>query len=59
MKEQCLVLFPYTAQNEDELTLQEGQVIKRVDIVVVAVVKVVIVVKVNSIIVILIIRRCY
>ena len=30
MKEQCLVLFPYTAQNEDELTLQEGQVIQRV-----------------------------
>ena len=26
VKEQCLVLFPYTAQNEDELTLQEGQV---------------------------------
>lgn len=27
MKEQCLVLFPYTAQNEDELTLEEGQTI--------------------------------
>merc|ERR1719419_735645 len=27
VKEQCLVLFPYTAQNEDELTLQEGQLI--------------------------------
>ena len=23
MKDQCLVLFPYTAQNEDELTLEE------------------------------------
>jgi len=27
VKEQCLVLFPYQAQNEDELTLEEGQVI--------------------------------
>merc|ERR1719323_2388035 len=27
VKEQCLVLFPYTAQNEDELTLEEGQTI--------------------------------
>merc|ERR1719220_747123 len=27
VKEQCLVLFPYTAQNEDELTLNEGQMI--------------------------------
>merc|ERR1719458_1358915 len=28
VKEQCLVLFPYTAQNEDELTLEEGQTIQ-------------------------------
>ncbi len=27
MKEQCIVLFPYTALNEDELSLSEGQVI--------------------------------
>ena len=27
VKEQCLVLFPYTALNEDELTLVEGQVV--------------------------------
>merc|ERR550539_1848599 len=27
VKEQCMVLFPYTAQNEDELSLQEGQLI--------------------------------
>ena len=27
VKEQCLVLFPYTAQNDDELSLEEGQVI--------------------------------
>jgi hypothetical protein len=27
VKEQCLVLFPYTAQNEDELSLEEGQLI--------------------------------
>ena len=27
VKEQCTVLFPYTALNEDELTLVEGQVI--------------------------------
>merc|ERR1719270_20200 len=27
VKDQCLVLFPYTAQNEDELTLEEGQLI--------------------------------
>ena len=26
VKDQCLVLFPYTAQNEDELSLLEGQV---------------------------------
>ena len=26
VKDQCLVLFPYTAQNEDELSLVEGQV---------------------------------
>ena len=25
--EQCLVLFPYTAINEDELTLAEGQIV--------------------------------
>jgi len=28
VKEQCLVLFPYTAQNEDELTLEEGQIVQ-------------------------------
>ena len=27
VKEQCMVLFPYMAQNEDELSLQEGQLI--------------------------------
>jgi len=27
VKDQCLVLFPYTAQNEDELTLEEGQMV--------------------------------
>ena len=27
VKEQCLVLFPYTALNEDELTLTEGQTV--------------------------------
>ena len=27
VKEQCLVLFPYTAQYEDELSLKEGQLI--------------------------------
>ncbi len=27
VKEQCLVLFPYTALNDDELSLAEGQVI--------------------------------
>ena len=27
VKEQCLVLFPYTAQEEDELSLKEGQLI--------------------------------
>ena len=27
MKEQCLVLFPYQAVNEDELTLEEGQIV--------------------------------
>jgi len=27
VKEQCLVLFPYTGQNEDELSLVEGQTI--------------------------------
>merc|ERR1719319_449847 len=27
VKEQCQVLFPYTAQNEDELTLEEGQIV--------------------------------
>merc|ERR1719500_2221866 len=27
VKDQCLVLFPYTAQNEDELSLLEGQLI--------------------------------
>jgi len=27
VKEQCVVLFPYTAQNDDELSLEEGQVI--------------------------------
>ncbi len=27
VKEQCVVLFPYTALNEDELSLSEGQVI--------------------------------
>ena len=26
VKDQCIVLFPYTAQNEDELSLLEGQV---------------------------------
>lgn len=28
VKEQCLVLFPYQAQNEDELTLEEGQIVQ-------------------------------
>ena len=27
VKDQCLVLCPYTAQNEDELTLEEGQTV--------------------------------
>ena len=27
MKEQCIVLFPYNAVNEDELSLEEGQLI--------------------------------
>jgi len=27
VKETCLVLFPYNAQNEDELSLQDGQII--------------------------------
>jgi len=27
VKDQCMVLFPYTAQNEDELSLAEGQLI--------------------------------
>ena len=27
MKEQCIVLFPYNAVNDDELTLEEGQLI--------------------------------
>ena len=27
MKEQCIVLFPYNAVNDDELTLEEGQII--------------------------------
>lgn len=26
-REQCKVLFPYEAQNEDELTLKEGEII--------------------------------
>ena len=27
MKEQCIVLFPYNAVNDDELSLEEGQII--------------------------------
>ena len=27
VKEQCIVLFPYNAVNEDELSLEEGQLI--------------------------------
>ena len=27
MKEQCVVLFPYNAVNDDELTLEEGQIV--------------------------------
>ena len=27
VRETCLVLFPYNAQNEDELSLQDGQII--------------------------------
>ena len=27
MKEQCVVLFPYNAVNDDELTLEEGQMV--------------------------------
>ena len=27
MKEQCIVLFPYNAVNDDELTLEEGQIV--------------------------------
>ena len=27
MKEQCTVLFPYNAVNDDELTLEEGQIV--------------------------------
>ena len=27
VKEQCIVLFPYNAVNDDELTLEEGQII--------------------------------
>ena len=27
MKEQCIVLFPYQAVNDDELSLDEGQVV--------------------------------
>ena len=27
VKEQCVVLFPYNAVNDDELTLEEGQII--------------------------------
>ena len=27
VKEQCVVLFPYTALNDDELSLAEGQII--------------------------------
>ena len=27
VKEQCVVLFPYTALNEDELSLAEGQIV--------------------------------
>lgn len=26
-REQCKVLFPYEAQNEDELTIKEGEII--------------------------------
>ena len=26
-EEQCVVLFPYTAHHEDELTLAEGQIV--------------------------------
>ena len=27
VKEQCVVLFPYTALNDDELSLAEGQIV--------------------------------
>ena len=27
MKEQCVVLFPYNAVNDDELSLEEGQIV--------------------------------
>ena len=27
VKEQCIVLFPYNAVNEDELTLEEGSIV--------------------------------
>ena len=27
VKEQCIVQFPYTALNEDELSLAEGQIV--------------------------------
>ena len=27
VKEQCVVLFPYNAVNDDELTLEEGQMV--------------------------------
>ena len=27
MEEQCVVLFPYNAVNDDELTLEEGQIV--------------------------------
>ena len=27
VKEQCIVLFPYNAVNDDELTLEEGQIV--------------------------------
>lgn len=27
VKEQCIVLFPYNAVNDDELSLEEGQII--------------------------------
>ena len=27
VREQCVVIFPYTANDEDELTLLEGQIV--------------------------------